>query len=521
MDATLVMIQLEIFDTAGRRTVAVEVVPFSIGRSSENQLQLSDAQVSRNHAELTKHEDGWRIRDCGSRFGTYVNDEAIQEASFGPGDRIRIGQTEFRIAEGESSVFASGTFNFQQMNALLGGLRALGSSGVLDEVLAIVLDSALEVTGAERGFILMPDSAGQLVRTVARARGRISLPSAQTSRRIPEEVFATGRDRIVTDLQDEAHAAFHSGTVALGIRHVLCTPLNVTAFGSQTETRRIGVLYLDSRERGYLQHVDLLHALAAEASVVIENARLYREVVQNERAEQELRIAAEIQQALLPPAEHVCEAAELAAITTPCRSVGGDFFEYVSNEDGGISFAVGDVAGKGTSAALLTAVVQGLFAAEAELTGLPSSVLGRINRALCRRAVAARFVTAFYGQITRDGRLRYCNAGHNPPFLMSVAGASRLEAGGPPLGLFDHVVFEAGESEFRSGDLLVLFSDGVTEAENAEGEEFGDERLAACISAVRSGSSVQVRDAVERAVRAFCGSTPVRDDITVMILRGC
>jgi hypothetical protein len=166
MDAALVsvynstltpMLQLEVFDTAGRRTIAVEHLPFSIGRSSDNQLQLSDAQVSRRHAEVTSHDGGWRIRDCGSRFGTYLNDQPVKEDTpFGPGDRVRIGQTEFRILDGQSSVLASGTFDFHQMNALLAGLRALGSSGVLDEVLAIVIDSALEVTGAERGFICWP-----------------------------------------------------------------------------------------------------------------------------------------------------------------------------------------------------------------------------------------------------------------------------------------------------------------------------------------------------------------------------
>jgi sigma-B regulation protein RsbU (phosphoserine phosphatase) len=331
----------------------------------------------------------------------------------------------------------------------------------------------------------------------------------QTSRRIPDEVF-TGKDRIVTDLQDDAHAPYHTGTVALGIRHVMCTPLNVTAYGSQGAARRIGVLYLDSRERGYLQHVGLLHALAAEAAVVIENARLYREVVVKERAEQEMRIAAEIQQALLPPSEYVGPAAELAAITTPCRSVGGDLFDYAAKEDGAIAFAVADVAGKGTSAALLTAVVQGLFAAEVEMTGSPADVLARVNRALCRRAIAARFVTAFYGELGRDGMLRYCNAGHNPPFVIAGTKATRLETGGSVLGLFEHAMFETGEIRFGAGDLLVLFSDGVTEAENANGDEFGDERLAACLDAVGAASSVVVRDAVQAAVREFCGPTPAK-----------
>ena len=203
---------------------------------------------------------------------------------------------------------------------------------MLDEVLAIVLDSALEVTGAERGFIILADAGGKLVQRLARARGGVTLVTAQISQRIPEEVFATGSDRIVTDLLDGAHATHHAGTVALGIRHVLCTPLNVVQYSPAdrgSNLTRIGVLYLDSRERGYLQQAGALHALAAEAAVVIQNARLYQEVVENERVAQELRIAAEMQQMLLPPAYHMASHAELAAVTTPCRAVGGDLFDYI------------------------------------------------------------------------------------------------------------------------------------------------------------------------------------------------
>ena len=513
------MIHLEVADARGRRVIPVPAGPFTIGRSSDNQLQLTDGQVSRRHAEILSEGESWHIRDCGSRFGTWLNDARVEEtAPLQPGDRIKIGQTELRITDCATGSSASLPFDFRQMNALLAGLRALGSSKVLDEVLVLVLDSALELTGAERGFILLADAEGHLALTVARARGGITLTSAQTSRRIPEEVFATGTERIVTDLLDDAHAAMHTGTVALGIRHVLCTPLEVMQYGDGT-VRRLGVLYLDSRERGYLQHAGTLQALAAEAAVVIENARLYREVVERERAAQELRIAAKIQRALLPPPYHRGQRVELAAAMTPCRDVGGDFFDYSEQPDGTFAFAVGDVAGKGTSAALLTAVVQGLLTAEANTADEPGRVLTRVNKAICRRAIESRFVTAFYGQLTGDGVLRYCNAGHNPPFLLTHEGVERLETGGLVLGLFDFAAFDTGETVVGSGDLLVLFSDGVTEAVDPAGEEFGDDRLVACLNHVRTSPARDVLDAVEKEVHAFCGSEPARDDVTVMALR--
>lgn len=257
-------------------------------------------KVSRRHAELVAADGVWRIRDCGSRLGTFVNGVKVADCVVKAGDRIRVGHSELRLEADGVSGSASGSFDLRQVNALLAGLRALGSSRVLDEVLAIVVDSALELTGAERGFILLADPSGKLTQRLARARDRVTLSAVRISERIPEEVFATGRDRIVEDLLDELHAPHHAGTVALGIRHVLCTPLTVTQYATGGE-RRIGVLYLDSSERGYLETASGLHLLATEAGMAIDNARLYREVVENERVAEELRVASQMQQALLPP----------------------------------------------------------------------------------------------------------------------------------------------------------------------------------------------------------------------------
>lgn len=517
------MLTLVVVDAHGRRSVSVPASPFTIGRSSDTQLQLNDAHVSRRHAELTQDGAVWRVRDLGSRGGTFLNDSKVADAVLKPGDRIRIGDAELRVETGESSALTSGHYDFRQVNALLAGLRALGSGQVLDEVLAIVLDSTLELTGAERGFILLAEPGGQLVQRLARARGGITLTSAQTSKRIPDEVFSTGVDRFVNDLLDDANAQVHGVTLQLGIRHVMCTPLKVAQFGSESAgeggERRIGVLYLDSREKGYMQAAGVLHALAAEAAVVIENARLYQDAIHAERAAQELRIASEIQRALLPPNTFSAPWVELAASTTPCREVGGDLFDYVERNAGELAFTVADVSGKGTSAALLTAVVQGLLAGEAESADSPAQVCSRLNRSLCRRAIASKFVTVFYGQLDRDRRLHYCNAGHNAPFLVTASGVVRLETGGMPVGLFNFGQFETGEVMVSPGDLLVVFSDGVTEAVDASGDEFGDERLEACLTGLTDRSASAALAAVQNAVSAFAGTEPPRDDMTVMVLR--
>jgi phosphoserine phosphatase RsbU/P len=515
------MLHLDISDANGHRRAVAERSPFTIGRSSDNSLAIADVQVSRQHAKLLLEGDVWMVVDCGSRSGTFLNGSRIDAQPIRSGDVLRLGQSEVRVVPdaGTAGSAGSGVFEFRQLNALFRGLRGLGSAKVLDEVLALVLDSALELTGAERGFVLLADDHGRLTPAVARARGGLTLASARTSGRIPEEVFTTGRDRIVVDLSDASDAAQHMGTMALGIRHVLCTPLNAMQLGAEGDRKRIGVLYLDSRERGYLQHATGLHLLAAEAAILIENARLYQAVLRKEREAHELQVAATIQQALLPPPRYESPLVDLAASSVPCRSVGGDLFDYAPHDAGGLSVAVADVAGKGTSAALLTAVVQGLLAAEVDTARPPQDVMARINAALCRRAVESRFVTAFYGRLSGDRRLRYCNAGHNPPFLLTDGRVQRLEASGCPLGLFEHAPYAGGEAPFAAGDLLVLFSDGVTEAANSAGEEFGDDRLLACLEPLREAPAAEVLDAVQGAVRAFCGTEPPRDDVTVMVLR--
>src|SRR6185503_12362223 len=255
--------------------------------------------------------------------------------------------------------------NLRQIASLLDGLRALGSERVLDEVLALVMDSAIEVTGAERGCLLLASPTGEVEFKIGRARGRVTLSRQlfETSQKIPREVFATVQEQIVTNLMDDTLASQHLDTVALGIRQVLCTPLRAVHYvdrpGVLPEQRPIGVMYLDSKEKGRLLSVGTRHALQAfvtEAAAAIESARLYRESAEKARLEGELQLAAEIQRALLPEACRSGSHFEVASRSIPCRAIGGDFYDYFDLTGGAFGFALGDVAGKGPSAALLTAM---------------------------------------------------------------------------------------------------------------------------------------------------------------------
>jgi sigma-B regulation protein RsbU (phosphoserine phosphatase) len=533
--------RLEVIDALGRRVVPIGKAPFEIGRRETNDLRLAGSEVSRDHAEIVAGEGGFVVRDRSSRYGTYVNGDQVTERALVHGDKIRLGRSGgaemvFLIADSEPVPDRSSTTtaigDLRQIAALLEGLRALGTGRVLDDVLSLVLDAAIDVSNAERAFIMLAPPTGELEFKMARGRGRVTLPGGTfaTSRKIPEEVFRTGESRLVADLLDGELANVHMGTVALGIRNVLCVPLRLVRYLDKGEAagdeRRIGVLYLDSREKGLLMSSSTraaLETLATEAAVAIENARLYRETMEKARMEQEMRIAAEIQQALLPKMARTGSFFAAAAASLPCRSIGGDFYDYVDLPGGALGFALGDVAGKGPPAALLSAMMLGIFAAQAASSDSPSQTITRVNLALYRRGIESRFVTLMYGTLGVDGRLTYCNAGHNPPLVFSPSGSKptirRLEVGGPIVGLFEAAAFEEETVALKPGDWLIVFTDGVSEAMSASGDEYGENRIVSCVEKNMALEPRQVLEALFADVRVFARGAAQSDDITAMVLR--
>lgn len=529
--------RLWVRDPEGDRFVLIDVSPFSIGRWDSNTLTLKSAEVSRQHAEIVEDGDRYLLRDRQSRYGTWVNGESITECELRSGDEIRLGRSggiELAFFR-DGSDTTTGTWprsigGVRQLTELLERLRGLGTGRVLQDVLALVIDTALEISRADRGFIMLATATGELTFRLARGPAGQTPTDATfaTSRRIPEEVFRTGRTRVERDLFDRDVAEQHSETLELGIRHVICLPLNlvryIEAAESVEEDRRIGVLYLDGQARGTLISPDtlsMLETLAAEASVAIENARLYREQADKMRLEQEMAIAAKIQRAMLPKPVCTLPYIQAAAASLPCRAIGGDFFDYLSHTAPGFGFTLGDVAGKGPASALLGAMMQGMFAfaAQALYADNPASIVASINLALCEREVEARFVTLLFGVITPDGRLTYCNAGHNPPLVIGSSGVRRLEAGGSVLGILNTASYDQEDVALAEGDTIVVFSDGVVEALNAANEEFGDDRLLAVITRAGTRDAEELIAAIINAVRQFSGDASQSDDITVMAIR--
>jgi serine phosphatase RsbU (regulator of sigma subunit) len=528
--------RLHVSDSQGRRVVVLDRPLFLIGRRTAADLQIVSTDVSREHAEIVQEDGRYTLRDRGSRYGTFVNGEQITERSLQHGDRIRLGRTDaieliFATDAAKTTGFldaSSDATNLRQMAAILDGLRALGSGRVLDEVLTLVMDSALEVTKAERGFMMLASTEGELELKIARGRGKTTLSGTtfETSKKIPLEVFKTGKSQTVGDLMDVDLKGQHDRTIAVGIRHVLCVPLTVTPMseaGSGARNMRvIGVLYLDGREKSAMMSDATrasLEAFATQAALAIESARLYAESAEKARTDRDLRIAAEIQRALLPEAKYDGTTFDLAADSIPCRTVGGDFYDYLDIGNGGFGFALGDVAGKGPPAAVLAVAVQTNFAAQAPISDNPAETLSRLNKALLRRAIEARFATMFYGALTDDGRLSYCNAGQEPPLVVRADSIEWLEEGGPVLGLLAIATYAYATVPLHPGDLVVVCSDGVTEARNLANDEFGRDRLVETLKGRHGNKPDAVLEHLLAVVKKFSQGAAQADDITALVFR--
>ena len=302
--------RLHVSDSQGRRVVVLDRPLFLIGRRTAADLQIVSTDVSREHAEIVQEDGRFTLRDRGSRYGTFVNGEQITERALQHGDRIRLGRTDaieliFATDAAKTTGFldasSSDGTNLKQMAAIFDGLRALGSGRMLDEVLTVVMDSALEVTKAERGFMMLANPEGELELKIARGKGKTTLSGTtfETSKKIPLEVFRTGKSQTVGDLMDIDNRAQHDRTIAVGIRHVLCVPLKVTpmseAGSGARDMRVIGVLYLDGREKSSMMSDATrasLEAFATQAALAIESARLYAESAEKARIDRDLRIAA-------------------------------------------------------------------------------------------------------------------------------------------------------------------------------------------------------------------------------------
>jgi serine phosphatase RsbU (regulator of sigma subunit) len=353
---------------------------------------------------------------------------------------------------------------------------------------------------------------------VARVRGSdVPIEEVRISRAIMTEVIENGKSVLTSDAQQDPR--FASQTLVLqGIRSVLAVPLSVD------ERHVFGIIYADSPTHEVTfssEHLDILTTLASVASIRVENASLLDERINRERMERELELATEIQQRFQPAGPPVVEGYEFQGISFSCYEIGGDYYDFIERHDGKMMVALGDVSGKGTAAALLMsslhAAIHGQVAAK---TSLDQTVIS-INEYLAENTPANRFVTLFIAELEpASGDLKFINAGHNPPLIGRADGTiEQLSSGGLPLGIMPFAEYEAGSARLQSGDVLVIYSDGVSEANNLNEDEFGMDRLMAVVSANVGRSASGIRDKVESALSDFTGTAAPNDDITLVIVK--
>jgi sigma-B regulation protein RsbU (phosphoserine phosphatase) len=542
---------LVVTDPGGHRTrVPVEPLPFQIGRQPENHLIIRDSRVSRTHARIFAENGEYVIEDCGSRHGTYVNGKKITREKLHNSARIEFGaQDSYQLvfaldgvelkrlmdqigASDKAPAVAGVGGNLGKLRAILDLARTLQSSFSVNDVLASVVDTALAITGAERGFLMLRASHGLETR-IARHRAGHNL--RESDLRVPREVIHRAlqhRRELLSmnfDPAGDGETRPQNSVADLELRSVICLPLvrirtgqgdatSVLSSGSET----IGVLYMDSRVTAADLaggNRELLQTLAIEASTVLENARLLEEERAKHQLEEELRLARTIQQSLLPgrlPADGWLRA---CGSSIASHEVGGDYFDMTEAGPDCWSAIVADVSGKGVSSALLASLLQGAlitFTPDAEALG---SRIGRLNQFLIDRTAGEKYATVFCCLVHNNGRLAYVNAAHCPALVIRTGGDPVfLDATSPPVGLIENIAFPVAEQCLRPGDKVVIYTDGVTEAQNTSAEFFGKKRLLDVVAAYGRESCNVNHDALQEAIAAFTEGAAQSDDITLLVL---
>jgi phosphoserine phosphatase RsbU/P len=515
----------------------------TLGRSRQADVAISDQFVSRLHARIFLDGDDWFVEELGPHNPTLLNNQPLAgRARVRGGDVLRMGETLVRLemeGEGPASqvVYRSAVdlaaaaeeipgpeaVGDQALRRLAGRLkllnevhRALAGPISLEALLDLLLDRAFAHLGPEEAAIFLKQPSGELYRAASRR-----LPGTPEeflwSRSLMHEVTEKKLATLVHDaIADERFAQAHS-IQAFGVRCLLAAPL-LDAEGC------LGMIALNSRaqHRSFSEEdLELLVSLASAAALRIRNLAFAEEAARHRLVERDLELAREIQMAMLPREFPSRPEFELAALLHPARAVGGDLYDFLSDERR-LWVLLGDVSGKGFPSALLMAVTKTLFGALVRRETAPEVVFSAMNRELCRDNESGMFVTAFGGCLDlASGELSFVNAGHNRPYLLGTDGSLRRvdEAASIALGVVPDVEYRSGRLCLQRGEALYLYTDGVTEALAPDGAQFSEGRLESCLRALSGSPAARLVEASVTAVREFAATAPQSDDIAVMALR--
>ena len=554
----------------------------TIGRSARNDLCVEDPFASRLHAEIRRRGDAFWISDLGSANGTLINGMRLtSQVQLNDRDIIRIGETEIEYSEradtaparGRTSIlFSDSSFAPTPEATIVAGNRnsahdllkitdsqtqlnktvfdnrtlppdqklvsqdelniisrvslTLLSPLSLDETLQQVLECVFDALPADRGYVMLleppegkSDAAPELVCKALKARrqANTSQQEIQISHSITEQVLKQCTSVLTSDAQQDPRFQERQSIVLGGVRSVMAVPLAV-------ESRASGMVYVDSpyqTNRFTERDLQMLTLIAGVAAIRIENVRLLEVQQEQKRLANELAVASEIQLRLHPASPPAIPGYDMIGVSFPCYEVGGDYFDFIEKKDGRYVVALGDVSGKGTGAALLMSSVHAAVRAQATTRLSASEVVGEINQYIYDNTPSNRFVTLFYSELDpRTHQLNYITAGHNSPLLVRASGeVTTLDIGGFPVGITPFADYREGWAELEPGDVLVIYSDGVTESLDEEGEEFGEARLVEIVQKNRGRTAAGLRDRIDEALAKFVGKAKTVDDLTLVIVK--
>jgi sigma-B regulation protein RsbU (phosphoserine phosphatase) len=520
----------------------------------DSDIVLSHQLVSRRHAQIVRDENRWLLVDLQSTHGTYVNGTPIERHRLVSNDRIQLGRTgielKFVRQSEERSRLSSGLLESPGVNPSVQRMvdvlpSASGVHSDLEKIASLldfhyyfgkefsaektfhqILKSALQISGAERGFVLRRQTVGFCYALGLDGAGQVLLESDfRTSSSVVEQVTSTGEPVFMTrGLSDKL--AEQESVVAMNLRAIACLPLE--SFPDESERTITGILYLDSQKYMHsLSGLDqkLLTRLAGEAGNVLEKIQLIESLAEGRRIEQELAVAEETQRTLLPASLPEFPPFQISAFSRATRQLGGDFYDFIPVEGpevAGPALAgmLGDVSGKGIPAALLASLALGALNMQFSTHNPPAEVLCRVNNLLFQKIPSNRFVTLFLFQLESNGKGQYLNAGHNPAYLFRAATGEieEMPADGLPLGMFEEAWYEPVPFVLHPGDTLVVYSDGLTDAENAAAQNFGEDRLRALILAKAPHGIEALRDAMLNDLNEFTHGAAQNDDITFVLV---
>ena len=518
-----------------QRSIVMNRTPFSVGRKVDKDLVIPDPRVSRDHALIVAENGGFYVVDQGSKHGTYVNGERVQRQKLQRNDRVEFGVRDVAyvifspqhatsntarefLSQISGIQISTDTTDLEKLTLFLEAARKLNTIGVLDEILMTLVDTTLKLIRAERGYVFLRDEEGNLRLAAGRnSKGEALLDDKTISHSILDEALKSNSEFLFTDTSQSLDLAVRQSIVAYDLRTVICLPLRKP----QVQTSRdagpasaevMGALYLDSRfasrDISSVSH-DILRVIATEAASLIENARLVQAEEASRRYQQELAIAASIQQRLMAVTIPDVPFAKMRGRNLSCKEIGGDFFDVVYSDDG-LAVVLADVSGKGVSAAVLASTLQGMVYAHLSAHMALTDIMSSVNRFFTQKHLGEKYATAIIMRIRNNGELEYVNCGHVPPLLVSGGQVIRPAHGNLPVGLLSEATYEGDRVHLNPGDRFIMVTDGVTEAENAHGEFYDNERLEAVAS-----RSPTLED-IFASVADFCAGTPLGDDCTVV-----